>query len=254
MAISSNPARQKIESICSRGFISGEELQKLMTEHGGEHTIKTSYDIRLRNTVPLNCISNRAGIIESLYHFAKGGLTVMIEERVGDNGILDEALQRNALKIEESKKVLSSNYPSLLALGAARSEALSNDRDFLQQLSQKCHQTVLFVLDLEMEKDENTASDGCFETGRKFIPPTKIQGMIISRRYEQESINISTRKVFVDSIPKAIVFCYKDGSQTFKINIIRGILIPNYEAGLSQFTENRELSSHPLYTHMTRLY
>jgi hypothetical protein len=69
MAILFNPVVQKIESFCRHGFLSGEALQKLMTEQ----RIETSYDIRLGSVVPLNCISALRGIPISILHPAKGG-------------------------------------------------------------------------------------------------------------------------------------------------------------------------------------
>ena len=96
MANNVTPAEHKVNSFLTNGFLSGNELLEHMRKQNNENSITTSYDSKLRDQVPLNCVSKIDGIKISLFHPAKGGLVVMVEEKVGQKGILDEALERNS--------------------------------------------------------------------------------------------------------------------------------------------------------------
>jgi hypothetical protein len=180
-----------------------------------------------------------------------------MEEKVGGKGFLDQILIPEKIDpiIEQIKKEIPPTVSNEFILKVASSFFLSTDEKFLEELSKRCHKTALFILELEMEKDENTAGDGCYETGRKFISPTNIKRVIIPGNYERENFDSAVNKFFVDSILEQFIFCYKDeGEKIHQIDIGKKILIPNYEGALRKFTKDRELAVKPFYTHMTRLF
>lgn len=249
-------AELKINSFLTNGFLSGKELIQLMETDGLQFTIATSYDRKLREEVPLNCISKMEGIMPSLFHSAKGGLVVMVEERVGGEGILGRALQRNAEAIEREMQRFSM-FPSF-AKEAAINAVVLTDEQFISDLTDKVQNLALFVLEgLEVQGNENISKDGCQETGRKKILPGKISHIYIPLKHNGEFSHLDTDKiVFVDSLmePVEFTFCYKDESDLPKqITIKKGIIIPNYIGILRQLSSERNLKNNPLYTHMTRL-
>ena len=157
----------KILNIFQHGLLAG----------GGDFPVKTSFDSKGNKIVSLNCISDIDGIETSLSHPAKGGLTVTLEERVGEGGILDEALKRNADLIQVSQEELAMLTPSLMTFMARRS-ALKQDSKFLEAISQKTHQTALFILNLELHPDDNQSTDGCNEVSRPKVLPEKISEVL----------------------------------------------------------------------------
>lgn len=254
MALTLNLAECKIGSFFANGFLSGADLQQHMQKESDVYTIATSYDAKLRDQVPLNCISKIQGVKTSLLHQAKGGLVVMVEEKVGQGGILDAALQRNLETIKVKKQELSS-LPSSYIEPVARNLILSTDKEFLEAITEKVHQTALFLLkDLQVESGENGALDGCQETGRSKIAPDKILSLILPRIYEGAITNVPADKIkFVASTSSEFVYCYKDEKDVPQQIKIKDLMIPNYAATLEQFASETQLSTNPIYTHMTRL-
>ena len=233
----------KIQSFFEKGFLPG----------GGGLDVAKSYDSVSRGEVPLNCISKVEGIATSLIHPAKGGLTVMIEERVGGGGILDAALQRNADQIGEKEAQFALILPGF-ATAAARNSVLKEDHTFIEAITIKAHQTALFILNLEVSPDENKSEDGCKEVGRSYVPSEKIDVVLVSETViGEEAPSKITR---VPSKQMTINFCYKDEQENPQtINGIGPIYVPDYQQALLDLSKQKKpsLSESPIYTHMTRL-
>lgn len=233
----------KIQSFFDHGFLPG----------GGDLAVPRSFDSTSKGQVSLNCISKIEGITTSLLHKAKGGLTVTLEEKIGEKGILDAAVARNEVKISEEEAELAKIAPSF-AKAAATQQTLEKDQEFLAALSAKVHKTALFVLNIELVATENESMDGCKEVGRPHIPPDQIDVVFISDRVVGKTP--FSKVVPVPSTSMTINFSYKDeqgNPQT--LNKLGPIEVPDYREALLKLSETRGLlSKRPLYTHMTRLW
>ena len=265
-AVTSNPTTinpsQKINSFFENGILPG----------GGELNVPKSYDPYESEKVPLNCITENKGISVSLFHRAKGGITVAIEESVGEGGVLDSALQRSVEKIDEKTKeketfykgkysdalqagVIDEKQINSMASLAARNEVLSEDELLAQQVADKAQRTALFLLDLGQE-DKIESPEGCAEIGKsQIVSAEKISRVFISNRFESDFPSNPNKKIsFVSSKHTKLTFYYKyDGNEFSKIEFKSKVNIPNYEAALIQESESKNLKETPIYTHMTRL-
>lgn len=245
---------QKVESILDHGILSS----------GGEFKVSKSYDSSDSGTVSLNCINAIKGISVSLFHKAKGGITVAIEEEIGVGGCLDRAIERNLVQIaacteklkpayNQTYAMLGENFIDGLASTQARQEVLSEDVVLIQEISQKAHNTALFILDLEDGKGV-TAHDGCAEIGKSgSIPKEKISQIYVSKQFEEEFSNLSSKNIsFIESKSQELTFHYKDGLE-FSLIKFKSVSIPDYQSALEKRTLEKDLRKDPIHTHMTRL-
>lgn len=233
----------KIQSFFDKGFLPG----------GGDLDVVRSYDSERRGEVSLNCISKVEGIATSLLHSAKGGLVVMLEERVGEGGILDEALARNEDLIKAKEIEFAKILPGF-ATSAARNFVLKQDHTFIEAITAKAHQTALFILNLEVRPGENESEDGCKEIGRPPISSDKIDAVLISERVIGKDVD--GKVISVPSMSMKMNFCYKDETDNPQtIKELGPIDVPNYQQALLELVTQKKpsLSANPIYTHMTRL-
>ncbi|GAB5412329.1 MAG: hypothetical protein ChlgKO_14430 [Chlamydiales bacterium] len=237
----------KIQSFFDKGFLPG----------GKGLDVKRSFDSKTREGVSLNCISNIDGIVNSLLHPAKGGLTVMLEEKIGDGGILDQVLERNEEAIRHKEKELRDTLPLFMrnmVLVGARHAVLKTDKRFIDAVTEKAHMTALFILDIELDEGENISLDGCKEVSRGYISADKIVRVYISEKIIGDTGD--PRIIRIPFVLEDFNFCYKDEKGNPQIIKKLGpVYIPNYQKVLEDLISdlNRNLEENPIYTHMTRL-
>ncbi len=161
---------------------------------------------------------------------------------------------------------------------AARHEALQEDKEFVAGLSQKLHQTALFVVDADVQQHEIDDSSGCREITRTDpIPSQKFKRLIISEQHREEILKESresdslesshTRRprkaeeeesaaavaqnaqsaqtamkvehVFVSTVSSVVAFSYKDKSSDNHTFDVEGVGVPDYQKALEKLADSR---------------
>lgn len=225
MEPTSNPVWDKINSFLTYGAVSGDELEKLQKD-GVE--VKQSYDEKNVGSLSLNCVSSVDGIARSLFdQAANSALSVTSEEQEGSGGIIDNALERNKQAIVEQAEAIKSlgiQNVTTIESGCLKT-IICKDPEFLHALSEKAHQTVLFVFDLPIE-EEDIAENGCKETRKSNVSPKNIKAVIVPNRYEEivrlkaKEAGIPQEKfIFVNDVERQIlVQRLKNFAYPFKMN------------------------------------
>ncbi|GAB5411997.1 MAG: hypothetical protein ChlgKO_11110 [Chlamydiales bacterium] len=248
-------ALQKISSIIDLGLLSGQELDSQSSD--GSQSRLRSFDETSRSSVSLNVITQKAtGVSNSLFHPAKGGLSVAVEEAVHENGILQTALTKNEEQIKASEENFALKFPSLrsYAKATAIQEILSEDDEFHKEVAAKILHTALIILkDMEAQGDEVSSKNGCRETFRETVSSEKIHRILISSQFKKLFLDVNEIVTFIPDDTKTIIFPYKDDDGHPQQITLKNILCPDYENALEDYVANRNLMDLPLFTHMTRL-
>jgi hypothetical protein len=253
----------KIKSFIENGLVPG----------GKDLTNQKSFDSSGSGSVHLNSITRIEGIALSLFHKAKGGLTVATEEKEGSEGIYDKALERNRTTIDNKVKELGNlrdETDNKELEEAAIQEVLNSDIVFIQELSEKAHKTALFLVNIDIEPDEKNDKFGCNEITRGVtIPAEKFTHLIISDQYEEtlkskpseEEVESGVRRdrvssepnsiseelsniprierIFVNTVSSNINFSYKTRDGSTVSFLVKNVPIPNYEQVLMDIASKK---------------
>lgn len=113
------------------------------------------------------------------------------------------------------------------------------------------------------QQELDNSDIACIETRRDEISPQQIKCVMIPEKYREEftiyaeSGGIPKEKIiFVPSVPIKMSISYKDGMDVIQCKEMEDtISVPDYQKELSRIVEEegRDLTSKPLFTHMTRL-
>lgn len=257
MEPASNPVWDKINSFLTHGAVSGDALDEVQGE-GVE--VQRSYDAHSVGSLSLNCISSVDGIARSLFsQAANSALSVTSEEQEGSGGIIDGALERHQQAIiERAQKIRGMGVQNVTSIeSACLKSIICKDPEFLQALSEKAHQTVLFVFDLPPEA-EDIAASGCKETRRSNISSKNIRAVIVPKIHEElvrrkaEEAGVIDKFIFVDDVGKQMAVSYRDREgNTPSCTTDNPVIVPDYETALKQIREQSQ--GDPFFTHATRI-
>lgn len=217
----------------------------------------TSVDGAAGGQVHLNRIFTFDGIERSLLDPSRGSFPVVIEEghhtgewrpaqaaseRLGQDVIAQLVCERMA-SIPSAALRFGRSAPETFLRSQVILDQIASDDLFLRELSERCHNTALFALDLEPRGYEN----GDMEVIREeAIGLAAIQEIFMSERLRgllPTSLAHPSPVTFVASIESTVPQRSRLGFTEARISV------PNYGVPLTDYFQSRG----PFFTHITRL-
>jgi len=243
-----NSIHTHINSFLTNGILSKKEAEEFVK-------VESSYDKKHLPDVSLNCVIKVDGIAQSLYkNAANSSFGVVTEESLLKEGCFIETLNRLNDSIVKYKQSLPKVGEAFLNQAALKN-VVSKDEKFQMALSQKTHNTALFVLLLEATKDEIESTTAFRETRREKVLPGKLIRVLIPEKHKENLKNLKNEKIlFVESKKAKFSISYKDNLENIvSCETFEEITVPDYETLLTEIYNEDFLNKAVMYTHITRL-